>query len=125
MERNIFQTFHDNKSICEMGTIEERVGIMIYIIKGPQFTRKRHIKQIRKRLSNDADSVPPEEKEVIDVTYSAFYMPIPQASLEQRSFKRKMKMTDFNIVKLKRKRYWVSWGVVMVIYPRMHEVSHL
>ena len=40
---------------------------MIYKIKGPQFTHKRHWNQIGKSLSDDADSDLPEEKEVIDV----------------------------------------------------------
>ena len=46
-----------------MGTLKKRVGNMIYIIKGPQFTHQRHLNQVRKRLSDDADRGPPEEKE--------------------------------------------------------------
>lgn len=52
-----------------MGTIEKRIGNMVYIIKGPQFTHKRHLNQIRKRLSDDTDSSPPEG---IDVIYNTF-----------------------------------------------------
>ena len=61
-----------------MDTIEKRIGNMIYIIKGPQFTHKRHLNQIKKRLSDDADSDPPEEKEVMYVIYDPFDMPTPQ-----------------------------------------------
>ncbi len=50
---------------------------MIYIIQGPQFTHKIHLNQIRKSLSDDVDSGPLEEKEVMDVIYDTFDMPIP------------------------------------------------
>ena len=88
-----------------MGAIEKLVGNMIYIIKGPQFTHKRHLNQIRKHLSHNANSGSPEEKEATDVIYDTFDMPIPQAAPEQRSLKRKNKMTDFIVVNQKRKRY--------------------
>ena len=42
-----------------MGTIKKRVGNMIYIIKIPQFTHEKHLNQIWKRLSDDANSGPP------------------------------------------------------------------
>ena len=66
--REFQRIFKDNKSFWEMGTIEERVGNIIYIIKGPQFTHKRHLNQFRKHLT---DSGLPEET-VIDVTYNTF-----------------------------------------------------
>ena len=69
-----------NKSFLEMDTIEKRVGNIIYIIKGPQFTYKRCLNQIRKRLSDNADSGPPEEIEVVDVIYDTFDMPILQVA---------------------------------------------
>ena len=62
-----------------MGTIEKRVRNRIYIIKGPQFTHKRHLNQIRKRLSDDTNSGPPEEKKVMNVIYDTFDNSIPQA----------------------------------------------
>ena len=49
-----------------MGTIKKRVGNMIYIIKGPEFTHKRHLNQLRKHLTAEANSEPPEET-VMDV----------------------------------------------------------
>ena len=59
-----------------MATIEKREWSMIYVIKGPQFAHERRLNQFRKRLSADADSGPPEEKEVMDVIYDTFDMPI-------------------------------------------------
>ena len=44
---------------------------MIYIVKGPQFTHKRHLNQLRGRISNEADSGPSEET-VMDVIYDTF-----------------------------------------------------
>ena len=85
---------------------------MNYIIKGPQFIHhKRHLNQIGKHLSDDADSGPPEEKEVMAIIYDTFDMPILQAAPEQPRLKRKRKMTDFIIVNPKRKSYWDSCGV--------------
>ena len=63
-----------------MGTIEKKVGNTMYIIRGPQFTHKRHLNQIWKHLSDDADGAPSEEKEVVDVIYDTFDLPIPQAT---------------------------------------------
>ena len=105
---SFFQIFQDNKSFWEMDTIEKRV---IYIIKSPQFTPKRHLNQIRKCLSDDAWSGPSEEKEVMDVIYDTFDLPMPQAAPEQCRLKIKRKMTDFIIVNLKRKKYWDSCGL--------------
>ena len=86
-----FQIFRDNKSFWEMGTIEKRVGNMIYTIKVLQFTHKRILNQIRKRLSGDADSGPPEEKEVMDVIYDTFDMSILQVAPDQRRLRGKGK----------------------------------
>ena len=60
-----------------MDRIEKRVGNRIYFIKGHQSTHKRHLNQIRKRLSYDADSDLPEKKDVIDVIHDTFDIPIP------------------------------------------------
>ena len=71
-----------------MGTIEKRVGNMICIIHGPQFTHhKRHLNQIRKSLLDDTDSGPSEEKEVRNVIYDTFDMPILQAGPRTTPFK--------------------------------------
>ena len=102
-ERKFFRIFRDNKSFWEMGAIKKRVGNMIYIIKGPQFTHKTHLNQIRKRLSDDSN--PRKEKDVLDVINDTFDMSITQSTSEQHRLKRKRKMTDFTVVNPKRKRY--------------------
>ena len=94
-----------------MDKIEKRVGNMIYIIKGLKFTLKKHLNIIRKRMSDDADTGPPEEKEVMDVIYNTFDIPISQVALEQRRLKRKRKMMDFIVINPKRKKFWDSCGV--------------
>ena len=75
---------------------------MIYIIKGPKLTHKRHLNQLRKRLTDEADSGPPEET-VVDVIYNTFDIPTPLAAPEMCRFKRR-KATDLIVVP-KRIRY--------------------
>ena len=62
-----------------MGMIKKRVENIIYIIKGPQFTHKRHLNQLRKHLTDEADSGPPEET-IMDVIYDTFDIPTPIAA---------------------------------------------
>ena len=66
---------------------------MIYIIKGPRFTHKRHLNQIKKRYSNTIENKPREE-DPIDVAFDTFEVPMPQTALEQRKSKRKREITD-------------------------------
>ena len=51
-EKVYHKMFKDNKSFWEAGTVEKRIGNVIYIIKGPQFTHKRHLNKKRKRSLN-------------------------------------------------------------------------
>ena len=74
------------------------------MIKGSQFTHKRHLNQIRKRLPDDDDGGLPKEKIIMDVIYDHFDGPIPQADPEQCRLKRKRKMTVFIVVNPKRKK---------------------
>ena len=90
--------FRDCKSFWEMGSIKKRIGYMIYIIKGSQFTHKGYLNQIRKFLSDKVDSGHPEEKEAKDVIYDTFDIKIPQAAPGQPRLKRKKKMIDFMVV---------------------------
>ena len=69
-----------------MKTIEKRVGNMIYIIKGPQFTHKRYLNQLRKPQTDKADNGPPEET-VMDVIYDTFVIPTPLAASEMHRSK--------------------------------------
>ena len=66
---------------------------MLYIVKGPQFIHKRHLNQLRKRQSDEADSGPPEET-VMDVIYDTFDIPTPLAAPEMRCSKRKRKKNN-------------------------------
>ena len=57
-----------------MGMIGKRIWNMIYIIKGPQFAHKRHLNQLWKCLTDEADRVPPEKTDM-DVIYDTFDIP--------------------------------------------------
>ena len=63
---------------------------MITIIKGPEFTPKKHLNQLRKRLTDEAESEPPEET-VMDIIYDTFDIPIPLEDPKMRRSKRKKK----------------------------------
>ena len=104
---------------------------MIYIIKGPQFTHKRHLNQIRKRQSDDVDNGPPEVKEVMDVIYDTFEMPISQASPGTTPFKEEKENDGFLSSLTQREKgtetpaELILSGVVTVIYLHTHELSQL
>ena len=46
-----------------------------------QFTHKRHLNQLRKRLTDEVDSKPPKET-VMDVIYDTFNIPTPLVAAE-------------------------------------------
>ena len=71
---------------------------MMYIVKGPQFTYKRHLNQLRRHISNEADRGPLGET-VMDVIYDTFNIPTPLAIPETLRSKRKRKATDLIISK--------------------------
>ena len=77
---------------------------MIYIIKGPQFTHKRHLHQLRKCLTDEANRKSPEEI-FIDVIYDTFDIPTPLADPKMHRSKRKRKGIDLIVVNPKRIRY--------------------
>ena len=74
------------------------------MVKGPQFTHKRHLNQLRRHLTDEVDSGPSEETEM-DIIYDTFDIPIPLAVPEIRRSKRKRKATDLIVVNPKRRRY--------------------
>ena len=86
------------------GTIEKRIGNVIYIVKGPQFTHKRHLNQKRKRSSNGPDNGPVEDV-AMDVIYDTFDIPTLLVIPEERRSKRKQKATDPLVLNPKRSRY--------------------
>ena len=104
-EKFFFQKFKDNKSFGEAGTIERRVGNMMYIVKGPQFTYKRHLNQLRRRRSNEADSGSSEET-VMDVIYDTFNISTLLAAPDIRRSKRKWKGMDLVIVNPRHRKYF-------------------
>ena len=75
---------------------------MMYIVNGSQFTNKRHIVQLRRRISIGSDSGSSEET-MIDVFSDTFNIPIPLVAPEIRSSKRNGKATDLIIVNPKRR----------------------
>ena len=102
-EKVFFRIFKDNKSFWEAGMIERRVWNMMSIVKGPQFTHKRHLNQLR-LISNEADSNPLEET-VIDVIYDTFNIPTLLVAPEICRSNGKRKTTDLIIVNPKHRRY--------------------
>ena len=85
--------FKVNKYFWEAGIIEKWIGNVIYIVKGPQFTHKRHLNQIRKWPSNVPDNGPAEDV-AMDVIYDTFDILTLLVILEVRCSKRKWKATD-------------------------------
>ena len=77
---------------------------MIYIKNDPQFTHKRHLNQLRKCLTDEADSGPPEET-IMDVIYDIFDIPTPLVAPEMCHSKRKRKATDLIVVNPKHIQY--------------------
>ena len=85
--------------------IKRRVRNMMYIVKGLQFTHKRHLKQLRRRITKEADSGPSEET-VMDVIYDTFSIPTSLAAPEICRSKKKRKATDLITVHPKRRKYF-------------------
>ena len=102
-EKDFFRIFKDSKSFWEAGTIERKVGNMMYFVNGPQFKHKRHLNQLRRRISNATDSDHSEET-VMDVIYDTFDIPTLVAPEIRRS-KWKRKAIDLIIVNPKCRRY--------------------
>ena len=94
-EKVFFIIFKDNKSFGEADTIEGKVGNKMYIVKGPHYTHKRHLNQLRRRISKEADSGPLEET-MMDVIYDTFSIPTPLTAPEICCSKRNKKATDLS-----------------------------
>ena len=103
-EKGFFLMYQDNKTYWEVGTVEKRIGNVVYLVKGPRFVHKRHTNQIRKRYFDDVMNNPPEE-ETIDVMFDTFDLPKPEVVQEQRRSTRKRKRTDLLKINPKRKKY--------------------
>ena len=98
--KSFSRMFQSNKSYQETGKVDKQIGNMIYIIKGPNFTHKRHLNQI------SAIRLPPRktiERKTMDVLFDTFKIPILQTVPWEKI------LTPYG-ARLKR-------GSVMVIYP--------
>ena len=104
-EKVYFLMYKDNKSYWELGEIRQRIGRMVYIVEGPQYTLKRHLNQLRKRISDSTDEAPLEQEDVMDPIYDTFDLEIPQAVPQHRRSSRKRKFPDRIAVNPKRKKY--------------------
>ena len=78
---------------------------MVYMVEGPHATLKKHLNQIRKRISDKSSETPPEEEEMLDLLYDAFDLEPPQTSSEMRRSGRKRKLTDPLEVNPRKKNY--------------------
>ena len=76
-----------------------QIGNMIYIIKEPRFTHKRHLNQMRKRYSNTVENNPREEDSV-NVVFDTFDVSIPQMTPELGKSKKKKKKKKKGILDL-------------------------
>ena len=94
----------DNKTFWEQGTIENRIGRMVYIVEGPHTTHKKLLNQIRKRTSDESSETLPEE-EMLDLLYDAFDLEHPQTNTEIHCSGRKRKLTDPLEVNPRKKNY--------------------
>jgi len=104
-EKIYFKIYKDNKTFWELGTINKRIGNMVYIIDGPKFSHKRHLNQLRKRWSDDTNTGPPEQQETMDVIFDTFDLPSPQPAPEKRQSNRKRKRTELININPKKKKY--------------------
>ena len=59
-EKVFFKNFHNGKNYWTDGVIKRRIGNMVYTIQGPNFVCKRHINQIRPRISTNDEELPME-----------------------------------------------------------------
>lgn len=105
-EKVFFKCYRNNIEFWERGIVDKRIGDLIYIIKGPKNTHKRHQNQLKKcYVLEHEESIPDEEEDPIDVMYDIFQVEPPQSAPEPRRSGRKRKFTDPLDVNPKRKRY--------------------
>ena len=67
---------------------------MVYIVKEPKYTHKRHQNQLQKRHLNDSNDVPQTE-EPIDTIFDMFDLDPPQTTPEIRRLGRKRKRKKY------------------------------
>ena len=105
-EKVFFRMFQINKTYWEKCTADKQIRNMIYIIKGPGFSHKRHLNQIKKQHSNTVENNPREE-DPMDLVFDTFEVPIPQTAPEQRRSKRRREIMDLIEINPKKKKCWL------------------
>lgn len=81
-----FKNYKLGKATWEEGTIDKRIGKMLYFIKHPKWVIKKHLNQIKKRYTADVDQ---RKEEPMTVIYNMFNVSMPQPVQQNRSSKRK------------------------------------
>ena len=87
----------------EEGTIDKRIGKMLYLIKNPKWVIKRHLNQTKKtRYTADRDQ---HKEEPITVIYDMFDVSTPQPVQQNHSSKQKWIPTGTMEIDPKRQKY--------------------
>ena len=103
-EKIFFKIYQNNKTFWESGVIDNQIGNMVYMVKGPRFIHKRQVNQLLRRYTFSNGNSSPEE--VMDMVFDTFELPIPTTIPEERRSQRKRKSTDLLVVNLKQKQYY-------------------
>ena len=105
MYSNNILNFQESTTILNTHTkkVWKLIVCTSYNVEGPHFTHNRHLNQLRRRISYEADSGP-SEKTVMVLIYATFNIPTPLLALEICRSNRTEKATDLIIVNPKRRR---------------------
>ena len=107
-DKVLFKGYKNNITLCEVGTIKQRIGELVYIVQGPKNTHKRHMNQLRKCRLNESEESPQNTfDEPIDAIFDHFDLDTPQVSPEVRRSGRKRKFTQPLDVYPKRQKYFI------------------
>ena len=74
-EKIYFKNYKFGKAMWEEGTIDKRIGKMLYLIKHPKWLSKRHLNQMNKRYTWDVDQC---KEKPMTVIYDMFNVSMPQ-----------------------------------------------
>ena len=74
---------HKNMTFWEVGTIKQRISVLVYIFQRPKNTQKSHMNQFRKCRLNESEESPQNTcEEPIDAMFDHFDLDTPQDSPE-------------------------------------------
>ena len=74
-EKVFYQKYQTKKKYWEVGTLIQRIGRMIYLVKGPKMMHKRHLNQTKSRHINEKNDTP-VDVEPMEVQFDSFDVPI-------------------------------------------------